>query len=157
MEGAMAFREKSAWAAMAATLLVWGWYLIGAWRELSGGSPSSADMLGLFVRCVILTVVVEAVLAIALAVAAPKAADKPADERERLIELRATRIAYWILSIGAVSVALTSPLVAAGGLRLLPDPLENTVLVLANGILLSLVAAELAKAAAQVAAYRRGA
>lgn len=151
----MPFREKTAWVSLGVTALVWGAYYLGVWRELAGGDPSGSDILGLFVRAVILTIVLTVVLAIAVAATAPKAADAPADERERLIELRATRWAYVVLSVGAVSVALASPAVAAAGPHLLRDPLEDTVFITANGILLALIAAEVVKSAAQVVAFRR--
>ena len=152
----MSFREKSAWMTLGVTALVWGSYFLGVWRELAGADPSGADILGLFVRAVILTVVLEVGLAIAAAALAPKAANSPADERERLIELRSTRLAYAILSVGAVTVALGSPLLAAGGPHLLRDRLDDTVLITANGILLALIAAEMVKSTAQVVAFRRG-
>jgi hypothetical protein len=152
----MSFREKTAWISLGVTALVWGGYFASVWRELAAPDPSSGDILGLFVRAVILTVVLEVALAIAVAVAAPKAANSPADERERLIELRSTRIAYGVLSVGAVTVALASPALAAAGPHLLNDRLDDTVLITANGILLALIAAEVVKSAAQVFAFRRG-
>ncbi len=151
----MSFREKSAWASIAATLLVWGFYFVEFGRQVAGGNPSADALLGLFVRCVILTIVLEIALAIGVAASSSKSANSPADERERLIELRATRIAYAILSVGAVFVALASPAIAVGGPHVLREPTEDIVLISSNGILLSLILAELAKSASQVIAFRR--
>jgi hypothetical protein len=152
----MSFREKTAWISLGVTALVWGSYFAGVWRELAGPDPSGADILGLFVGAVVLTVVLEVALAIAAAVLSPKSANSPADERERMIELRSTRIAYAILSVGAVTVALASPLLAARGPHLLGDPLDDAVLITANGVLVALIAAEVVKWTAQVIAFRRG-
>ena len=104
----------------------------------------------------VLTIVVEVVLAIAVAASSARAANSPADERERLIGLRATRVAYAILSVGVVFVALAGPAAAVGGPHVLKDPTQDMVLIMANGVLFALVAAELVRSAAEVIGFRRG-
>lgn len=153
----MSFREKMVWVTLAVTLAVWGWYFVRVWGALADGEATGAAILGLFVRAVVLTIVLEVVVAIALAAAAPKAAEAPADERERLIELRATRTAYVILSVGVIGVALSAPMMATAGPQLLADPTDNLVLILGNALLFALIGAELIKGAAQVVGFRRGA
>ena len=152
----MSFREKMAWVSIAVTLAVWGFYFFEFSQLVSGGRATAGDLMELFVGCVVLTIVVEIVLAIAVAATSAKAANSPADERERLIELRATRIAYAILSVGVVFVALASPVAALGGPHVLKDPTEDVVLITANGVLFALIAAELVRSAAQVIGFRRG-
>lgn len=153
----MSWIEKSAWASLATTLLVWGWYFAAVASELAGGSPDGGRLIGIFVRAVVLSIVVEIVLAIVLALMSPKEADAPADERDRLIGLKATQAAYWVLSLGVVVVALYTPMAVGADLNLLDDlPEADTALVAANGIVFALVLAELVKAAGQIFLYRRG-
>ena len=152
----MSFREKMAWVSITVTLAVWGFYFVEVSQQAAAGSATAEGLLELFVRCVVLTIVVEVVLAIAVAASSAKAANSPADERERLIGLRATRIAYAILSVGVVFVALAGPAAAVGGPHVLKDPTQDMVLIMANGVLFALVAAELVRSAAEVIGFRRG-
>ena len=153
----MPLREKLTWVSLATTLLVWGWYFIDVGAEVAGGRPDGDRILGLFVGAVVLSVVIEIVLAILVAVLAPKEADAPPDERERFIALKATHIAYWVLSLGVVAVALNSPLAAAADLGLFEGrPEADIAFIAANGIIFALVLAELVKDVSAIILFRRG-
>jgi hypothetical protein len=75
---------------------------------------------------------------------APKEAKAPRDERERLIDLRATRFAYALLA-GSIACACFF-----GGFN--PPIIFN-----ANVLLFILVAAEVLRSGCQIVQFRRGA
>ena len=87
---------------------------------------------------------VQVVLTIAVAISAPKEAQAPRDEREKLIELKATRVAYSGL---ATSIALACFFGAFD-----PPIVFNT-----NALLFVLVTAELLRSGCQIIQYRRSA
>ncbi len=136
----MPFRERSAWISLIVTPVVWGLYFWELWPDLRDGSLEPGAV-GLFVSTVIILLIVQIVLAIVLAIVSGKAADAPMDERERLIDLKAARIGYYLL----------------GGLLFLVSALWMTgasPLVMANGILAAMVLAETLRAGRIVAGYR---
>jgi len=153
----MPLREKTAWVSVATTLLVWGWYFAAAAGEIADGRADAGELLGMFVGAVVLSILLEVVLAIVVAVVAPRDADAPADERERLIALKATSAAYWVLSLGVTAVALSAPFLSVAGLGWFEGrPERDLAFVAANGIIFALVLAELVKAAGLIILYRRG-
>jgi fatty acid desaturase len=93
---------------------------------------------------IIALVIVQVVLTVAVAISTPKEAQAPRDERDKLIELRAMRVAYAGL---ATSVALACFFGAFN-----PPIIFNT-----NSLLFILVTAELLRSACQIIQYRRGA
>lgn len=142
----MPFREKTAWVSLITTVGVWGAYFwtIGHGlleRRSLDGLPAST--VGLFVGGTVLIVIVQIILAITVAVASGKQADTPMDERERLIDLKAARAGFYVLN-GAVFC--TSALWMA----------KASPLVMANGILLSMVIAEVVNSGGKIIGYRRG-
>lgn len=99
---------------------------------------------GGLLETIIALVVVQVVLTVAAAIVTPKEANAPRDEREKLIDLKATRIAYSGL---ATSVALACFFGAFD-----PPIVFNT-----NALLFVLVTAEMLRSSCQVIQYRRGA
>jgi hypothetical protein len=136
----MPFREKSAWISLVLIVLLFGTYFWRAFTEpLRGGQAVHWLLL-----IVVVFVVLEVALHIVVAIQAPRDARAPQDERERLIGLRATRIAYFTLMGGAL-LSIFSVHLGAG---------VRTVISCA---FLSVVAAELVKFASQIVFFRRGA
>lgn len=136
----MSFREKSAWISLISMLGIYGFYFWSVGRSgLREGSFHFGGLLG----TVIALAVVQTVLTIAVAIVAPKEAKAPRDERERLIDLRATRLAYATLA-GSVACACFF-----GGFN--PPIIFN-----ANALLFILVAAEILRSGCQIVQYRRG-
>jgi hypothetical protein len=113
------------------------WSVIHA-KSQSGGFH--AQLLGTIIALVVL----QTVLTIVVAIFAPKDAKAPRDERDKLIELRSTRVAYAGL---ATSVALACFFGTFD-----PPIIFNT-----NALLFVLVTAEIMRTACQVIQYRRGA
>ena len=137
----MSFREKSAWISMLSMLAIYGFYF---WSVIHAGPQPGGLHFGGLLETIIALVVVQTVLTVAVAMFTPKEAKAPRDEREKLIELRAMRVAYSGL---ATSVALACFFGAFD-----PPILFNT-----NALLFILVTAEVMRSACQIIQYRRGA
>ena len=138
----MSFREKSAWISFVSILLVFGAYFWNINRILRGQVEHRAAFkisVGLIVAFVLL----EIVLHIAVAIQAPNEARAPKDERERLIEMRATRVAFQVLVVGALLGVGTMHVTARAW-------------VMAHVVLLAVVVAELVKFGGQILYFRRG-
>jgi hypothetical protein len=128
----MSFREKSAWISLISTSAIYAIYFWNS-RELGG-------LLGTIVALA----VVQTVLTIVVAAFAPKDAEAPLDERERLIDLRATRFAYAALA-GSVACACFF------------GAFNPPIIFKTNALLFLLVIAEILRSGSQVVQYRRGA
>jgi hypothetical protein len=137
----MSFREKSAWISMLSMLAIYGFYF---WSVMHAGPQPGGFHFGGLLETIIALVVVQVVLTVAVAIFTPREAKAPRDEREKLIELRATRVAYSGL---ATSVALACFFGAFD-----PPILFNT-----NALLFILVTAEILRSACQIVQYRRSA
>src|SRR5580658_6212964 len=95
----MSFREKSAWISILSMSGIYGFYF---WSVIHAG-PQTGFRFGGLLETIIALVVVQIVLTVVVAVFSPGDAKAPRDERDKLIELRAVRVAYAGL---ATSVAL---------------------------------------------------
>lgn len=136
----MSFKEISAWIVLAAfSFLLWKW--AGPLIEAGtlNAEVTAGDMLGFMIAFVVIVVIAHVVLAIL----SPRNADAPEDERDRKIELFASRAGGFVLG-GATLVALALAVRDGAGL-------------LANVLFIGLVASEIAKNFWQVILYRRGA
>jgi sterol desaturase/sphingolipid hydroxylase (fatty acid hydroxylase superfamily) len=154
----MAFREKTAWISIFVTVLIWGSYFGGQFPGLLSAQPNLHGMLGDFLYSVFLAVLLQIVLMVVIAIMSPKDAEAPADERERLIEFRSTTIAYHVLTVTLVVAVLGAPALSlyhAHKAGITPN-LGAAAIPMANGVLLALVLAEIAKYVAQLVQFRRG-
>ena len=137
----MSFREKSAWISMLSMLAIYGFYF---WSVIHAGLPAGGARSGGLLGTIVALVVVQVVLTVAVAMFTPREAKAPRDERDKLIELRAMRVAYSGL---ATSVALACLFGAFD-----PPIIFNT-----NALLFILVASEVLRSACQIIQYRRDA
>lgn len=137
----MPFREKTAWISLLSTAGISAVYF---WSVVYGGSAGGGDYFGGLLGTIVALVVVQVVLTIAVAVLTPDEAKAPRDEREKLIELRATRVAYAGL---ATSVAMACFFGA----------FEPPIVFNTNSLLFLLVTAEILRSGCQIIQYRRGA
>lgn len=98
----MSFREKSDWLSFASLCLL-AIYFFEIGRGVLGGSPGGGPYyyFKLFWWLIGVLVAIQVVTHSVLAMRSPKEADMPLDERERLIHLRATPPAYFVLLVGA--------------------------------------------------------
>lgn len=135
----MSFREKTSWIAMVSILGIYG--LFFSWAIRSGPHFGRVD-LGLLAATVVALAIVQVALTAAAAMFAPRDAQAPRDERDRLIAVRATRVAYAGL--------LTSVLVVCFFEAVQPPIVFN-----ANALLFLVVAVEVLRYACQIVQYRR--
>lgn len=135
----MAWREKQAWLALSVMVVAYGAYF----SMVTASEQSMLDMLLLFGGVAIAQAVVMIVGSTLLAVQAGKEARAKADERDRAIDRRGTRIAYFVLLTGMIVVGVIMPFSKQGW-------------QITNAALLALVAAEIVRYGVVVASYRRG-
>jgi hypothetical protein len=131
----MSFREKTAWVSLVSMSGIYGVYF---WR-----GRLNSEVHGLLGTIIALTFV-QTVLMIAVAIISPKDANAPLDEREKLIDLKATRFAYPVLA-GSLACACFFAAV---------DP---KMVFKTNALLLILVVAEVFRSGCQIVQYRRSA
>lgn len=139
----MSFREKSAWISFLSILLVFGIYFSGIAMAMAGHVEYS-NVVRMFFKLIGLFIVLEIVLHVTVAVRAPREARAPEDERERLIGLKADRVAAYVLSVGALA-------------GIFPLHLGADARDLAHLVLLAFVIAQLAKYGTAIVLHRRDA
>ena len=138
----MSFREKSAWVSFICIAVVFGIYFSTVFHVLPDWWRAR-DSFHLFLRLVGALVVLEIILHVAIAIQSPREARSPKDEREQLIDLRATRVAFRVLLVGTFA--------AIGTLHMPGNRLD-----MAHVMLLSIVIAELTRFGMQIVYHRRG-
>jgi len=138
----MSFREKAAWAALLSILLGFGAYFATLAHGMSTRRAAPDHYFGLLVAVVALITVAMRAFAVVVAVRAPDEARAPPDERDRAIEARSTRLAYYVLLVGTLASAGSS----AGGAGLF---------WVLNGLLAAIVLAEAIRYGSQIVQYRR--
>ena len=134
----MPFREKSAWISVLAMSGIYGFYF---WSVIRAGHQAGGFHFGSLLGTIVALVIV---LTVAVAVFSPRDAKAPRDERDKLIELRATRVAY----AGLATAVLCACFFGAFN----PPIVFNT-----NALLFILVSTEILRMACQIVQYRRGA
>jgi len=137
----MSFREKSTWISFVLLLAIAVPFFYQFLRIERGLSNSRASF-HLFLFLVVLFVVGEIVLHAVIAVQSPRDARAPKDERDRLIELKTMRVAFFALMAGALLVIV-----------LLHFPLDRFAILQTQ--LFAVVVAELAMLGARLVYYRR--
>lgn len=141
--GDLSFREKSAWVSFLALLGVFIPFFWNSWRQFTGALDAQAGMSTAF-GLLVLFVVIEIVAHAALALGSPKDARTPKDERERLIEMRATAVAFQVLVVGGLcGVAVIH--------------LSRSAWAMQQVVLAAVVVAELVKFGLQIVLFRRDA
>jgi hypothetical protein len=141
----MAFREKLAWISVVTMTLVYGWYFWTVYPLATAGQGSALHYAALLQGTIIAVVVLQIVLTVAVAIFSPREARTPEDEREKLITLKGTRAAYFVLVTGALLVSVYGIFFGTNGT------------LLGNGALFAVVAANLVKDLTQIVHYRVGA
>jgi hypothetical protein len=137
----MSFREKSAWITLVSIIIVFGVYFTHV-PNLFDPDPGIWE-LHVIAICIASFVVIEVVAHIVLYLRFPKDARTPKDERERLIDLRATRLAAYVYVVGTFLAILTPHHGASG-------------FAVGVFVLLAFVIAEIVNYTARIVYYRRG-
>ena len=87
------YKEKGLIASLGVTLLIFGWYLYGAFSNLSLNPepPGFGEIITLIVLIAVLEIIIQGILA-------SKNKSQLEDERDKLIEKISYRYGYWFLS-----------------------------------------------------------
>ena len=141
----MSFREKSAWISLIGLLVVFGIYFLNFASMVAGRGPI-APMIPLIIAPLAALIIAEVVLHLLIAVLSPKDARTPKDERERLIELKATRVAFFVLLGGGLLTMVTMHL-----------HVRDRAFLMGHSVLFTLFAAGVVKFGGQIVLYRRDA
>jgi hypothetical protein len=139
----MSFREKSAWISFLTILAVFIPFFWNSFRQYRGdvtGSEAVSTAFLLLAAFVVLEIVLHAVVA----ARAPEDARSPRDEREHLIDLRATRVAFNVLVVGALAAVATVHLTPRAW-------------VMQQVVLFAIVASQLVRFGGQIVLFRRDA
>ena len=134
----MALREKSAWVSFWTTMIVYGGYFAYVGQALASGRP--VGFAGPLTTCILVLVVLQVGLQILLAARSGEPRT-PQDERERLIDLRASTNAFYVLQVAAMGAAITVYFA------------DKTVM--AQAVILALAVSELARHGGILLGYRR--
>jgi hypothetical protein len=139
----MPFREKSAWITLISLLLCSGLYFGAIATGRIERFSISAFHYALV--SIVALVVLQVVLHILAAFISPRDARAPLDERERMFEIRARSIGYYVLMIWMFGLIVAVHFSAVRKL--------DVVFI----AMLGMVAAEIAVALTQIIQFRRGA
>ncbi len=148
----LSYPEKSALVSLLAVLFIYGGYFADV---VSGASERTLSaMLYASIGVVIALVVIEILFHVALSLVSPGDAEAPADERDRLINARAARLAYGVLSAGVIIVLVHILLRGAMGEAGAVAAVD--LFTVANLLLLCVVCSEICQFGARIYYYRRG-
>ncbi len=139
----MSFREKIHWASFLALAVAFGWYFLTYPWEIVETAAGVGAVAGMLVPVTIIIVAVMALSAGYFAIRTPNEAHLKEDERERIIHIRGTHLAYYplVLGVWANMIAMFYRLSVAEHLNLL---------------IATVVTAELVRVGSQLYYYRRG-
>ena len=138
----MFFREKSAWISLVSIALVCGVYFATILHVIPAWWGAGGEM-GRFLILVVALIALEVGLHVALALQSPRDARTPKDERERLIGMKATRLAFPVLLVGTFA--------AIGTLHL-----DVGKWGMGQVMLFAIVVSELTRFGAEIVYHRRG-
>jgi uncharacterized membrane protein len=138
----MSFREKSAWVTVISILLVLALYVTHVRNPLE----PDPGLWELHVAAITFAafIVIDVIAHIVLYWRFWKDARTPKDERERLIDLKATRLAWYVFVVGTLIAIVTTPHHGASGFG---------VMIF---VLFAFAIAEVVNYAARIVYYRRG-
>ena len=140
----MTFKEKSAWGSLVALALISYWFFPAAF-DAAADAADPGRLVGISIGCIIALIIIEAIYQSVIAAAGGGASD----ERDALINLKAERIAGYVLGIALFSLVGRIIVVEAFAVAQ-----TMTALTIAVWILLTLTVSEVAKLISQIAYYR---
>ena len=139
----MPHREKVAWLSLLALAVTYGPYFVLTALDPPDGTMPDLDQLTRFGVTTVAQMLILGAGHLLLRLRAPEDARQPADERDRAIERRSRRIAYYVLIAGTVLAGVVMPFFASGW-------------TIVNTALAAIVVAELVHYGSTVRSYRRG-
>ena len=137
----MSFREKSAWISLISIVLITVVFLLHEPLHSLRPEPSLFHVHVLLL-CISALIGIVVVSHIVISISSPKDARTPKDERERLIDLKAVRIAHYVFIAGA-------------SLSVLAVHHGANAIAVSYGILFAFVLAEVVNFGSRIVFYRR--
>ncbi len=151
----MSFREKSAWICLVITLVVFVPYFLQVFAPLGRGELrlGLGNVLSAFIAMSVLQVLLSVVFHVALAL---HDRNEAGDERDRAIESKSIRVAYYVLVTTCFLAGFG--MFVLGGLSSVPALASSlqAYLLMSQVLLFCIVLAETAQYVTQVVSYRRG-
>lgn len=141
----MSFKEKSIWISLVTTILVFGYYFVRVLQMVSNEAVGNAEIAVFFVSIIVLVIVIQIISHILLTIAHRPETE---DERDQIIELKATRNAYYLLIAGVFASTGTFII----GIFVLPVTTFHVV----HTMLIFFIIAEMVKHITELVHYRRG-
>ena len=139
----MSYKEKSILASLILTVIIFGIYFIKVFATMSTTDSGLVNSIVLFIGAVLYIVILEIIVHIILPIFYKNEHKDSDDERDKLIQLKATRISYFILVFGMFITTISLLL-------------SLTPLLISNIILLSFIIAEITGFSIQLYYYRKG-
>ncbi|MFC1760121.1 hypothetical protein ACFLZD_01210 [Candidatus Neomarinimicrobiota bacterium] len=139
----MSYKEKSILTSLILTVIIFGFYFIKVFGTISPTDSGLVNGIVLFVGAVLYIVLLEMILRIILPIFHKNEPKDSDDERDKIIQLKATRISYLILVLGMFFAIIFLLL-------------SLTQLLIANIILLFFIVAEITGFSIQLFYYRKG-
>jgi len=134
------FQEKSIWISLVTISLIFGYYFVRIFKMASQDEINVIKNTVLFISVIVMVIIVEVVFHIVLAL---RTRPETKDERDRLIELKATRNAYFLLVFGIF--------LSIGSIAASVPPF-----IMVHIIMFFFIISEIAKFLTQLFYYRRG-
>ena len=140
----MPYREKVAWLSLLAMAFTYGpYFALTTLQPLPEGAMPNLQQMGRFAGTAVAQMLILAAGHLVLRRRAPEDARVAADERDRAIERRSRRIAYFVLIVGTILAGVVMPFFASGW-------------AIINAALAAIVVAEVVHYGVAVRSYRRG-
>lgn len=139
----LSYKEKSIWASLISTIIVFGYYFFFAIKVFNNPEIENMMLVGLFIGAVVFIMIIQIFSQIVIAIANRKEAEKGEDERDNLIELKTTRVSYFILVLGVWITAFSILVI-------------SSPIILVNLIMFFFILAEIVGYSLQLIYYRRG-
>ena len=140
----MTFKEKSAWGSLVALALISYWFFPAAFNAATNAADPGR-LVGISIGCIVALIIIEVIYQSVIAAAGGGASD----ERDALINLKAERIAGYVLGFALFS--LVGRIIAVEALEWVET---MGALTIAVWILFTLTVSEVAKLVSQIAYYR---
>ena len=151
----MSYKERTIWISLILMLFIWTDYFWSIDNLNQAKTLTVTAINSLLLKVVVLTIVLEIVAQIIIAIINHKEAKIEEDERDKLIDLYASRSAYYILSFGVVTAILY--IVFPNLLTRFPiTGVLPTEYVILHIIITIALLAEITKFVLQLYYYRRG-
>ena len=151
-DSTLSLQEKTAWASLITTLVVFVPYFLYVFSWLPGRNVPPGTVFSLLAGAVIIHVVLITVTMIVVAVSSRK---EPTDERDALISAKALRNGYSVLSV-ALTITACSLLIMATDAGDRDRAWLFAPAFVSHVFLAVFVAGEVTRFATQVVCYRRG-